>query len=43
MTGARVTGFSDGVIAIAITVMVLELRIPAAVTGQICWLGSRYF
>jgi len=29
MTSGRVTGFSDGVIAIAITVMVLELRAPA--------------
>lgn len=33
MTSARVTGFSDGVIAIAITVMVLELRAPAG-TGS---------
>jgi len=33
MTSGRVTGFSNGVIAIAITVMVLELRAPAG-TGS---------
>lgn len=33
MTAGRVTSFSDGVIAIAITVMVLELRTPAGTSS----------
>jgi len=36
MNKNRLEAFSDGVMAILITIMVLELKIPAALTGNHC-------
>jgi uncharacterized membrane protein len=37
MTGSRLEAFSDGVIAIVITIMVLELRPPGAPRWRTCF------
>ncbi len=37
----RLEAFSDGVLAVIITIMALELKAPAAATSAACTRGSR--
>jgi uncharacterized membrane protein len=39
----RLEAFTDGVIAIVITIMILDMKVPPAPTLRRCGLAFRYF